>query len=267
MKIATLPAIGLVLWQLLAPSALPAADPKPTSGPGTQVGIPPDDGNPSAVVVSLQGKCDYSLDGLTFTPLTSQDVFILSGSVRSGGPSKSPLVLHQNAVVRSGKDSRMDIFFRRIGTTVRLQPDSEVKFEKMSRTQNNGVSTMETVLDLRLGRIFTVVRSVVPGSTFAIRNAAGRSVVEGAPSSGMGRYIITADGTHVADKSSRLPLKLIGEKGITIIDPGQKFDAKEGKLLPLATPESVAMLIEFDELHALMESPLSRGAKPPQRGK
>ena len=260
MKAISLPVVGLVLLHLLAPASLPAADPKPLPVAGSQISIPPDDANPSAVVVSLQGKCDYSLDGLTFTPLTAQDVFTLSGSGRSGATAKALLIFRQGAVVRAGKDSRIDIFFRRIGTTVRLQPDSEVKFETMSRTLNQGTSTMDTLLDLRRGRIFTVVRSVVPGSTFAIRNAAGRSLVEGAPTGGMGRYIITADGTHVAEKSSQIPLKLVGEKGITIIAPGQRFDAKEGKLLPLATPESVAMLIEFDELHALMESTQRPGA-------
>lgn len=260
MKVTSLPVVGLVLFQLLTPHPLPAADPRPTPGTGAQVGIPPDADNPSAVVVSLQGKCDYSLDGLTFTPLTAQDVFTLSGSGRTGGTAKSPLVLHQGAVVRAGNNSRIDIFFRRIGTTVHLQPDTEVKFETMSRTMNNGAPTMETLLDLRLGRIFTVVRSVVPGSTFTIRNAAGRSVVDGAPTGTMGRYIITADGTHVAEKSSHLPLKLIGEKGITVIAPGQKFDAKEGKLLPVATPEAVAMLIEFNELHALLEAAHSPAA-------
>lgn len=268
MKITTLlPAAGLVLLQLLTLPTVPAADPKPTAGAKSQVAIPPDDANPSAVIVSLQGKCDCSLDGLTFTPLTSHDVFTLSGSGRSGGTTKSPLVLHQGTVVRAGKDSRIDIFFRRIGTTVRLQPDTEVKFETVSRSPNSGVSTMETVLELRSGRIFTVVRSVVSGSVFAIRNAAGRSVVEGAPAGTMDRYIITADGTQVAEKSSQFPLKLIGEKRITVIAPGQKFDAKEGKLLPVAMPESVAILIEFDELHALMETTLPRGATPPQTSK
>jgi hypothetical protein len=67
----------------------------------------------------------------------------------------------------------------------------------MTLSTENGLPLVHTLLDLRSGRIFTVVRSEVVGSTFEIRNAAGRAVVKG---SGVGRYIITADGTHVQQR-------------------------------------------------------------------
>lgn len=190
---------------------------------------------PQAVVLSVHGKCEHSMDGATFTAL------------------KAGQVLKQGAVVRTGAGAgaTCDLFFRRIGTTARLQPGTEIKLEKMSRHMKAGQPVMETALDLRAGRIFTVVRSLVPGSTLEIKNAAGRSVVEGG--GGKGRYIITADGTQVTEKNSAVPLKIIGERGITIITPGQRFDAKEGKQFPLATPEAVQLLIDFDELDSLAE--------------
>jgi hypothetical protein len=188
---------------------------------------------PQALVLSVHGKCDYSEDGTTFTAL------------------KAGHVLKQGAVVRTGEGARTDLFFRRIGTTVRLQSGTEVKLEKMARHLKDGLPVMETLLDLRTGRIFTVVRSLVPGSTFEIRNAAGRSVVEGG--GGKGRYIITADGTQVTDKDSVVPLKVIGETGVTVITPGKKFSAKDGKLFSLAAPEAVELLIDFDELDSLAE--------------
>src|SRR5688572_29559253 len=189
---------------------------------------------PQAQVLSVHGNCEYSADGATFTPLKAGHVF-----------------KQQGAVVRTGEGARTDLFFRRIGTTVRLQPGTDVMIEKMTRSRKDGMPVMETLLDLRKGRIFTVVRSLVPGSTFEIRNAAGRSVVEGG--GGKGRYIITADGTHVTDKNSAVPLKVIGETGVTVITPGQKFNAKEGKVFPLDTPEAVQLLIDFDELDSLVE--------------
>ena len=257
MKTTSLPVVGMILLQLLVTPALHAEESRPTVGAGVKVGIPQDD-TPSAVLVSLQGKDDYSLDGVNFTPLTAKDVFTVSGSGRRGGaPSgatQAPLVLHQGAVLRTGANSRVDVFFRRVGTVVRLQPDTEVKLEKMTRSMQNGAPVLETLLEVRQGRIFTAVRSVVAGSTFAIRNAAGQSVVEGAPPGTIGRYIITADGTQVGEKSSRPSEKVTGGKGITVIMPGQKLDAKEGKPLPAAPPEAVAMLIEFDELHAFLET-------------
>ncbi len=188
---------------------------------------------PNAIVISVQGRCTFSEDGVAFRDL------------------KAGHALVQGAVVRTGENSRTDIFFRRIGTSVRLQEGTDVKLETMSRQTVAGEPVMKTLLDLRTGRIFTVVRSLIPGSTMEIRNAAGRSMVEGA--GGQGRYIITADGTHVADKDSVIPLKLIGETGITIITPGQKFDGKEGKVFPLAAPAAVDDLIAFDEMQSLAE--------------
>jgi len=38
-----------------------------------------------------------------------------------------------------------------------------------------------------------------------------------------------------------------------VITPGQKFNAKEGKLLALEAPEAVTLLLDFDELEALTE--------------
>lgn len=188
---------------------------------------------PQALVLSEHGKCEYSEDGVHFMRLR---------------PGR---ILKQGAVVRTGGDSSADLFFRRIGTSVRLQPNTEIKLETLSREMKDGRPVMRTLLDLRSGSIFTVVRSLVPDCTFEIRNQAGRSVVEGG--GGKGRYIVTADGTHVTDKDSEVPLKVIGETGVTIVTPGQKFHAKEGKLFPLNPPESVELLIDFDELDSLAE--------------
>jgi hypothetical protein len=213
--------------------ATAAVQPAVTAPHRASVHISETSSDPQALVLSTQGKCEYSEDGTTYTLL------------------KTGRVCKQGAVIRTGDGGRTDLFFRRIGTTVRLQPGTEVKLEKMTRHLKDGQPVMETLLDLRTGRIFTVVRALIPGSTFEIRNAAGRSVVEGG--GGKGRYIITADGTHVTDKNSAVPLKVVGEIGITVITPGQKYNAKEGKVFDLATPETVASLLDFDELDALAE--------------
>ncbi len=242
MRRLSLTVAGFVLLAWIVPSAVWAADSKP------------DTDTPNAVVVSLQGKCEYSLDGVHFKALDSKQVYNVT-TVRPGQLTTREVnpsfAFNQGAIIRTGEDSHIDIFFRRIGTTVRLQPATEVKIEKMARHMKDGQPVLQTLLDLRTGRIFTVVRSLVPGSTFEIRNAAGRSVVEGG--GGKGRYIITADGTHVTDNKSVVPLKVIGETGVTVIAPGMKYSAAEGRPLPLAAPETVKWLIEFDELDALGE--------------
>jgi hypothetical protein len=123
----------------------------------------------------------------------------------------------------------------------------------------DGLPVVHALLDLRTGRIFTVVRSAVAGSTLEIRNAAGRSVVEG---SGVGRYIITADGTHVSAMGSGIPLKVIGENGITIIAAGQQFARQDGKMLPVTSTLYVKDLIQLDELQAITEEAAPQQSSP-----
>ncbi len=196
---------------------------------------------PTAMTISTVGKCECSQDGVTFTNLAKGQI------------------LNHGAVIRTADSARADLFFRRTGTTVRLQGGSEIKIEKMTLSIKDGLPVGDTLLDLREGRIFTVVRSTVAGSTLEIRNAAGRSVVEG---SGIGRYIITADGTHVAAKGSANPLKVIGENGVTVVAAGQQFDKKEGKPLPASPALWVNDLIELDELQAVTEEPAATEPSP-----
>lgn len=245
--------LGIISLQLIA-TVGQGGDSTDVVGFGASVRTTESSAAPNAVVVSMQGKCAYSKDGVDYTDLSSKQVYSFKKAKpgrNAAGGVKPIFVFEQGAVIRTGADSRIDLFFRRTGITVRLQPNTAIKLERMSRSLKDGVPVVETLLDLRAGRIFTVVRSVVPGSTLEIRNAAGRSVVTGG--GGNGRYIITADGTQVADKNSKVPLKFIGNTGVTVIAPGMKFDAREGKLLPVETPEAVKWLIEFDELDALSE--------------
>jgi hypothetical protein len=225
-------ALALAMWQLCLPAVINAQAVKPGQAGADQ---------PSAMTVSVTGKCEYSDDGVTFATLTKGHIF------------------QQGATVRTGEDARADLFFRRTGTTVRLQAGTEIRIEKMTLTSKDGLPVGDTLLDLRKGRIFTVVRSAVAGSALEIRNAAGRSVVEG---SGIGRYIITADGTHVAAEGSAIPLKLIRENGITIIAAGQQFDPHEGKMLAGSPPAWVKDMIELDELQAITEQPAAQTPSP-----
>jgi len=218
----------IIMLQVLLPVAIQAQEVKAASNSDAPL---------NAMILSVRGDCDYSKDGVTFVKL------------------KYRHTLEQGAIVRTGEDARADLFFRRTGTTVRLQKGTEIKIEKMTLTMENGLPLERTLLDLRTGRIFAVVRSAVAGSTLEIRNAAERAVVEG---SGVGRYIITADGTHVTAEGSVMPLKVIGENGITVVAAGQRFDKKEGKMLPVSPNSWVKELIELDELQAASQQPIAK---------
>ena len=189
------------------------------------------------MTLSVLGKCEYCADGVSFADLARGQI------------------LEQGAIIRTGDGARTDLFFRRTGTTVRLQANTEIRIETMSAEIKNGIPVGHTLLDLSSGRIFTVVRSEIAGTTFEIKNAAGRSVVEG---SGIGRYIITADGTHVTATGSVVPLKVIGESGITVVAAGQQFDKKEGKAFVAPPTLWVKDMIELDELEAATQTPIDQ---------
>jgi hypothetical protein len=225
-------ALAMAMLQICLPAVVHAQDEKQSIE--SRLPFPDNDTQPNAMTVSVVGKCEYSEDGVTFVSLAKGHVF------------------EQGAVIRTGDDARTDLFFRRTGTTVRLQAGTEIRIEKMDVATKDGAPAVHTVLDLRAGRIFTVVRSAVAGSTLEIRNAAGRAVVEG---SGVGRYIITADGTHVAAAGSVIPLKVICENGITVVAAGQQFDTKDGKALAASPSRWVKDMIELDELQAATENP------------
>jgi hypothetical protein len=192
---------------------------------------------PNAVAVSIDGKCDCSEDGVTFTNLEQGHVF------------------EQGAIIRTGDGGRADLFFWRTGATVRLQAGTELKLEKMVINFRAGRPAMNIVLDLRAGKILTLVRYAKAASTLEIRNEAGRSVVEG---SRVGRYIITADGTHVSDKDSAVPLKLIGENGTTFIAAGEQFTRQDGKTLFVPSTLFARDLAQLDELQDVAEKPLPK---------
>jgi hypothetical protein len=180
-------------------------------------------------VLSTNGECLYSEDGTKFRALP------LHG------------VLFEGAVIQTGKGSWSDLFIRKTGTTVRLAPESQMKIAKLSETSENGVLLLDTRLELRSGRIFTVVRSLAPSSTLEISDAAGHSVIEGG---GLGCFMITAPGPDSAGKLLLTPLRVIAQKGTSVIAPGQSYSAKDGVTLSLIPSSWETKLLQLDELES-----------------
>jgi len=192
-------------------------------------------------VLLTHGQCLYSEDGTNFHTLDVHHV------------------LRESAIIRTGKRSWSDLFIRRAGITVRLAPESEMKIAKLSESSHKGVRVTDTLLELLKGRIFTVVRALVPGSILEISDAAGRSVIAGG---GLGSYMITAPGPDSADKLSVIPLRVISQKGTDVFAPGQKYSAKDGATLPLAASPWETMLIQLDELDAETDKALAEPGTP-----
>jgi hypothetical protein len=192
---------------------------------------------PHAVAVSALGKCDCAEDGLTFSNL------------------ECGRGLQQGAVIRTGDGGRADFYFWRTGATLRLEAGTEVKLEQMVIHVRGGRPVMDIALELRAGKILAVVRPAKTDSTLEIRNAAGRTVVQG---SRVGRYIITADGIDVSVKDSAAPLSLISASGTLSIAAGEQFTKQKGKTLFVPSALFVQDLAQLDELQAAAQQPLAK---------
>jgi len=221
-----LPPSGL---RLLAPEAAARAKPLVVS---IHDGV-----SPHAVALSIHGQCDCSLDGVTFTNMENGHVF------------------EQGGVIRTHDDASVDLTFWRTGATVRLQGGTEIKFGKMVFGIKDGRMAIDAVLELRAGKIFTVVRSTNPDSTLEIVNAAGRTIVEG---SSAGRYVIAADGAQFSDKESSAQLKLIGDNGTTMIGPGEQFTRQAGKISLAPSSLFVEDMVQLDQLQAVADETISK---------
>ena len=199
---------------------------------------------PQAVVLSFNGKSTFSPDGKEFKMLKVGDV------------------LNQGAVIRTEHDGRVDLFFRRMAITVRVTSDTELGLEKMTKSWKGDVPLVQTILDLRRGGIFCFVRGLVPDSKFEVKHKIGRSVVEG---EGSGGFEIRADSAAVSERFYFVPLKMISEQGTAVIAPGQKFDAKMGKVTRLAASEAEVTLLQLDELQALNDLLTPQEELPPKK--
>ncbi len=183
----------------------------------------------SVDILLAHGQCLYSENGGSFQPL------VLRQNV------------HQGAVIKTGKASWCDLIIRRAGTTIRLAPDSAIKISDLSLGTQNGLPIVNTSLELSYGRLFSIVRALVPGSTLEIGDGAGHSVIEG---SGLGSYMITAPKPDFGEKLSVVPLRIFTQNGNSVLAPNQEYNAKEGNVFSLASSTWETTLLHLDELEA-----------------
>jgi hypothetical protein len=167
--------------------------------------------------------------------------------------------VHQGAVIKTGKASWCDLIIRRAGTTIRVAPESAIKISKLSLGTQNGLPVVETTLELTYGRVFSIVRALVPGSTLEIGDGAGHSVIEGG---GLGSYMITAPKPEFGEKLSIVPLRIFTQNGNSVLAPNQEYNAKEGTVFSLAASTWETTLLHLDELEAEADKASAQAETP-----
>lgn len=188
-----------------------------------------------AVIVDVNGKGYYSTPGVP------------KGDLRKG------LTLPEGTKIWTTKGDAL-IYFRRIATIVKLEPQSELILEKLDQHPKDGFMVKETVLSLNKGRILTRPRVLLPDSKFTVQTPVS---IFSVPDVGYARYDLRADGTAIVGKKSKLPLRAEAPNRFTnqvmagsMLTPAGKTNALHGDRL---IPE----LDELEELADSLASPLT----------
>ena len=168
------------------------------------------DKNPpvSAIALDVQGSCKFSLDGKKFHDL------------------KNNTELPRKATVKTGSSGHAELFVKRMGATIRLEPNSEIKLERFQQIGKEHID-LNTKVQVVKGKAITVIHANVPGSSLDLKNAGGKSLTDPVLGS---RYIVTA--TEIDNRGP--------EAARADFSPKMK--------------EAIKEQMEFDELQALAEA-------------
>ncbi|HUS37419.1 MAG TPA: hypothetical protein VM680_18880 [Verrucomicrobiae bacterium] len=131
----------------------------------------------SAVALDVQGSCKYSTDGKKFHTL------------------KKDMELPRKAVVKTGSSGNAQLFIRRMGATIRLEPNTEVTLERSEQPAKDEHQKLNTKVNVRKGKAVTVMHANIPDSSLDIKTAGGKSVTDPVLGS---RYVVSADSVQDA---------------------------------------------------------------------
>jgi hypothetical protein len=161
--------------------------------------------NAAAVVLNVEGVCKVSNDGTNFRPL------------------KTSAELPEGVTIQTTTSGTADVFLKRMGTTIRLKPNSEITLNRVTHKKDQREEATTTV-NVRKGKMLTVIHANVPGSSLEIKNAAGKTLTDTVAG---GHYMVSAD-------------------KIEKVKASKTFDDK--------TTAAIKDHMDIDELHALTET-------------
>ena len=201
-----------------------------------------------AAIAMIEGAAECTINGVT-------------------KPVELGLLVRPGATLRTGKKSEMVIFFRQIGTMVRLRPNTTLVLEEMTKFKQDDVLLKRTVLDLQAGEMMCVVRVLDERSKFDIKVPGYLASFDGA---GKGRFDLNAKGVILVSKRSERPLRVTPwskPEGATLVSPGYYFSRNDEKVL--AASESMLKKVRpnLDKLEKLAQAltPPPRPEELPRR--
>ena len=123
-----------------------------------------------ALVQTVSGEAKFSVDGDKWLPLQTGQL------------------LKTGAVVKTGAKARADLFLGINGSLLRLDANTELKFNRLAIKVSPIEHMAETEMELRSGRVIGNVRKLPMGSSYVLNTPKGIADVKGTV------YDINADG-------------------------------------------------------------------------
>lgn len=184
-----------------------------------------------AFVLAVQGDATYMVDGKT-------------EALRAG------LSLPQGAVIKTSKGSKVDLFLRQVGSSVRLQPESELRLVKLEKFLMDGLVAKRTLLHIEKGSMLCYWKVLVPHSQILISTPLTETSLPGV---GTGRFEIDAGGIVTVGKKSIRPLAVSTSTTNVTVMPGQSFNVTNSATMPVDAKKMAQLLLDLDELQDIAD--------------
>jgi hypothetical protein len=194
-----------------------------------------------AVAVSLKGKAEYSLDGATWNELTRNTV------------------LKPGAVVRTDKDSFVDLFMNYNGPAVRIEASSRLRLTKLDREEKGDTIVTDTVLTLAEGSIVGYAQKATSGSRYIVETPRGVANITGTTYSvnAFGYVIVTSGAVEVRYS----PVTGAPLSAPLVVGAGQMYDPTTGTVVTAGPPGTSNLLATVNTLMGnVRRFNLARGA-------
>ena len=200
-----------------------------------------------ALVQAVSGKASFSLDGSNWLPLQTGQL------------------LKTGAIVKTGAKARADLFLGINGSMLRLDAETELKFNHLAVKISPIEHMAETEMELRSGRLIGNVRKLPMGSSYVIKTPNGKADVKGTvyDINAEGELIVVSGKVKYTDNTNGREVVIAsGEKytGGRELKAAEDEKAESAASAPTNTPSFPSFTINVPLRQGVWESKPNSGA-------
>lgn len=143
----------------------------------------------ASIVLGCEGDGGSPCSTLTVLSTTEGEVFEMKADTDTWGEGQGGMELEEGDSIRTGEDSSAEIAFSD-GSTVELQPDTEVEITSLDLSCDTGAKTitLEHIIGATTSRVLNIVD---PASSYEVETSSGTATVRGS----ILAFVVTGNGT------------------------------------------------------------------------